>query len=171
MRQVKFGLSVAGLRHPLAIPLASPVQGRAERLLSRWAGEHASRRSGGMRWGVAVRHVGGLWWGIPQGGGLGGRVSGWRPPPEPVGQDAQIQGTGLAQELLHGGAPVRVRIAPACCLTGWTRDGWDCPGGPASAGSPWVSGGFFDLQEVPLGRSARVWRARLRMAVGLAGVA
>jgi hypothetical protein len=26
MRQVKFGLSLAGLRHPLANPLASPVQ-------------------------------------------------------------------------------------------------------------------------------------------------
>jgi hypothetical protein len=77
----------------------------------------------------------------------------------------------MAREVLDVCAPVRVRIAPACCLTGWTRDGWDCPGGPASAGSPWVSGGFFDLQEVPLGRSAPVWRARLRIAAGPAGEA
>jgi len=96
-----------------------------------------------MRGGVADRHFGGLSWGIPQGGGLIRRVRGWRPPPEPVGNYAQFRATGLAQELLDSRAPVRVRIAPARCLTGWTWDGWDCPGGPASAGSPWVSGGFF----------------------------
>ena len=123
-----------------------------------------------MRGGVAVRHFGGFCRGIPRGGGPVGRVCGWRPPPRPVRNCAQRQRRGLAQELLDGRAPVRVRIAPARCLRGWTRDGWDCPGGPASAGSPWVSGGLFsDLQEVPLGRSARVWRAWLRVAAGLAG--
>jgi hypothetical protein len=82
-----------------------------------------------MRGGVAVRHFGGFSRAIPQGGGLVGRISGWRPPPEPVGKSAQIRATGLAQEVLDVRAPVRVRIAPARCLTGWTRDGWDCPGG------------------------------------------
>jgi len=110
------------------------------------AGSESARAGGGgggMRGGVADRRFGGFWRAIPRGGRLVGRVGGWRPPPEPVGKCAQIHGTGLARELLDGRAPVRVRIAPARCLTGWTRDGWDCPGGPASAGSPWVSGGFF----------------------------
>jgi hypothetical protein len=82
-----------------------------------------------MRWGVAVRHFGGFSRAIPQGGGRVGGLSGWRPPAEPIGKYAQIQATGLAQEVLDGWAPVRVRIAPARCLTGWTWDGWDCPGG------------------------------------------
>jgi hypothetical protein len=155
-----------GPLHPLLVATAT-----APRRLNRWAGEQAGRGlSGGMRGGVAVRRFGGFSQGIPQGGGLVGRGSGWRPPPEPVGKYAQIHATGLAQEVLDVCVPVRVRIAPARCLTGWTRDGWDCPGGPASAGSSWVSGGFFsDLQEVPLGRSAHVWRAWLRIAAGLAG--
>jgi hypothetical protein len=107
--------------------------------------------SGGMGGWVAVRHFDCFPRATPQGWGFVGRFWGWRPPPGGVGNYAQIQGTGLAQEVLEGWVPVRVRIAPARCLTGWTRDGWDCPGGLASAGSPWVSGGFFsDLQEVPL---------------------
>ncbi len=64
---------------------------------------------------------------------------GWRPPPGASGNCLEIRATGLARDLLGGWLPVRVRIAPARCLTGWTRDGRDCPGGLASAGSPWVS--------------------------------
>ncbi len=34
--------------------------------------------------------------------------TGWRPPPGAVGKYAQIQGTGLARDVLDGWAPVRV---------------------------------------------------------------
>jgi len=125
-----------------------------------------------MRSGVADRHFGGFSRAIAQGGGHVGRVSGWRPPPEPVGNYAQIQATGLARPVLDVSAPVRVRIAPARCLTGWTRDGWDCPGGldfGRVAVGKWRV--FSDLQEVPLGRSARARRVRSRTAAGQAGAA
>jgi hypothetical protein len=113
-----------------------------------WGSGRAERRragggGGGMRGGVAVRHFGGFARGILRGGGVVGRVWGWRPPPGCARNYSSMRGTGLAQEVLDGRVPVRVRIAPARCLTGWTWDGWDCPGGPASAGAPRVSGGFF----------------------------
>jgi len=82
-----------------------------------------------MRWGVVDRHFKGFPQAILYGGRGGGGARGDGPPPGSAGNCLPIHGIWLAQELLDGRVPVRVRIAPARCLTGWTWDGWDCPGG------------------------------------------
>jgi YD repeat-containing protein len=105
-----------------------------------------------------------------------GRIS--RTVLDQQGRPVRIELPGVvASELAYDAHGRLSTLRQGARVTGWTRDGWDCPGGLASAGSPWVSGGFLTYNRCHLagvrasgglGCAQRpVWQARRdRPAVG-----